>query len=249
MNILKKLIIASTIVSLVFVSVSCEKKSDKSSSSNVSESKIKLRNKRDSVSYSLGILIGANLKNYDLKEILNDQVFSKAVREVLNGTKEQLSPEAANMFLNTFFAQLQAKKSVEALEEGKKYLDENKKKAGVVTTASGLQYEVVKEGTGDKPVLNDSIVVHYKGTFMDGKEFDDSKKRGEPATFQLAENGLIKGWIEGLQLMKAGSVYKFTIPSDLGYGEMGRGPIKPNSVLVFEIELLSVKHNVAKGKK
>ncbi len=127
-----------------------------------------------------------------------------------------------------------------AAETGKKFLDENSKKSGVKTTASGLQYEILKEGKGPKPAATDTVVVHYHGTTVEGKVFDSSVNRGKPATFPV--NQVIPGWTEALQLMPVGSKWKLVIPSALGYGERGAGAdIKPNSVLVFEVELLEIK--------
>ena len=125
------------------------------------------------------------------------------------------------------------------LEKGEAFLKENAKKEGVKTTASGLQYKVLKEGEGKSPKATDEVVVHYKGTFIDGKEFDSSYKRNQPAEFPL--NGVIPGWTEGVQLMKEGAKYQFVIPSKLAYGERGRPSIPPNSTLVFDIELIKVK--------
>ncbi len=123
---------------------------------------------------------------------------------------------------------------------GETYLAENKKKEGVVTTASGLQYKVLKEGTGDQPKATDSVKVHYKGTSIDGKEFDSSYARGEPISFPL--NGVIKGWTEGVQLMKVGSKFQFVIPSELAYGKRGAPPvIGPSETLIFEVELLGIE--------
>jgi FKBP-type peptidyl-prolyl cis-trans isomerase len=124
--------------------------------------------------------------------------------------------------------------------EGAKFLEENKKKEGVKTTSSGLQYKVLKEGTGAQPKATDTVTVNYRGTLINGKEFDSSYQRGQPATFPL--NGVIKGWTEGLQLMKQGAKYQLFVPPNLAYGERAAGPdITPNSTLIFEVELLEVK--------
>lgn len=130
------------------------------------------------------------------------------------------------------------KDAAEAVTKGAAYLAENAKKAGVKTTASGLQYEVIKEGTGAKPVATDTVKVHYEGKLVDGTVFDSSIKRGEPVSFPL--NQVIAGWTEGVQLMTVGSKYKFVIPANLAYGEQGGGPIPANSVLTFEVELLEI---------
>jgi FKBP-type peptidyl-prolyl cis-trans isomerase len=123
--------------------------------------------------------------------------------------------------------------------EGTAFLTENKKKEGVKTLPSGLQYKVIKEGTGKTPKATDTVVTQYKGTLIDGKEFDSSYKRGEPATFPV--NGVIRGWTEALQLMKEGSTWQLVVPPELAYGEQGAGPIGPNATLIFEVELVSVK--------
>ncbi len=132
----------------------------------------------------------------------------------------------------------QKKDAAEAVTKGATYLADNAKKEGVKTTASGLQYQVIKEGTGAKPTATDTVKVHYEGKLIDGTVFDSSLKRGEPVSFPL--NQVIAGWTEGLQLMTVGSKYKFVIPANLAYGEQGGGPIPPNSVLTFEVELLEI---------
>lgn len=140
----------------------------------------------------------------------------------------------------------QKKDAAEAVTKGASYLAENAKKAGVTTTASGLQYQVIKEGSGAKPAATDTVKVHYEGKLVDGKVFDSSIKRGEPVEFPL--NQVIAGWTEGLQLMTVGSKYKFVIPANLGYGEQGGGPIPANSVLTFEVELLEINPAPAAAK-
>jgi FKBP-type peptidyl-prolyl cis-trans isomerase FklB len=139
----------------------------------------------------------------------------------------------------TYINKVQEQKVKPSIEAGEKFLQENKKRSGVITTASGLEYEVLKQGTGPKPAAEDSVVCHYKGSLLDGTVFDDSYSRGEPVTFQL--NQVIKGWTEALQLMPVGSKYKLFIPYQLAYGTQDNGPIPGGSVLIFEVELLDVK--------
>lgn len=151
----------------------------------------------------------------------------------------KMTPQEAQQYLQTYFVEAQAREAAKSKEEGEKFLAENKTKEGVITTESGLQYQVITEGTGLKPTAEDRVKVHYTGTLLDGTKFDSSVDRGEPAEFGVSQ--VIKGWTEGLQIMPAGSKYIFWIPSELAYGERGAGQdIKPNSVLKFEVELLEV---------
>ena len=151
----------------------------------------------------------------------------------------KMTPQEAQQYLQTYFVEAQAREAAKSKEEGEKFLADNKTKEGVITTESGLQYQVITEGTGVKPTAEDRVKVHYTGTLLDGTKFDSSVDRGEPAEFGVSQ--VIKGWTEGLQIMPAGSKYIFWIPSELAYGERGAGQdIKPNSVLKFEVELLEV---------
>mgnify|MGYP000668244921 FL=1 len=151
----------------------------------------------------------------------------------------KMTPQAAQAYVQTYFMEASARDAKKTKEEGEKFLAENKSKKDVFTTESGLQYQVVTEGTGDKPTATDKVKVHYTGTLLDGTKFDSSVDRGEPMEFPV--NGVIKGWTEVLQLMPVGSKYIVWIPSDLAYGERGAGQdIKPNSTLKFEIELLEI---------
>ena len=151
----------------------------------------------------------------------------------------KMTPQAAQAYVQTYFMEASARDAKKTKEEGEKFLAENKSKKDVFTTESGLQYQVVTEGTGDKPNATDKVKVHYTGTLLDGTKFDSSVDRGEPMEFPV--NGVIKGWTEVLQLMPVGSKYIVWIPSDLAYGERGAGQdIKPNSTLKFEIELLEI---------
>ncbi|MBP9481209.1 MAG: FKBP-type peptidyl-prolyl cis-trans isomerase [Parabacteroides sp.] len=200
-----------------------------------------LKSAIDSASYAIGVSTGAGYKENlkTLPDSANVDALIAGFTEALKGQKTSMTPEAAQAFLQTYFMEASAKQATKAKEEGDKFLAENKTKEGVITTESGLQYKVVTEGKGVKPTAEDKVKVHYKGTLLDGKVFDSSIERGEPAEFGVGQ--VIKGWTEGLQLMPVGSKYTFWIPSDLAYGERVAGQdIKPNSVLVFEVELLEI---------
>jgi len=192
----------------------------------------------DSVSYSLGISVANNLKNSGFESIETDAIAS-AFNDVFSDNDVKITEEDANNIVQEYFVELSEKKSKEAVAEGDAFLKENGQREGIVTTASGLQYEVLDKGEGAMPSANDKVTVHYHGTLVDGTVFDSSVDRGEPATFPV--NGVIPGWVEALQLMNVGSKYKLFIPSDLAYGERGAGgTIGPNATLIFEVELLSI---------
>ena len=205
---------------------------------NLKMSAQKLNNEIDSVSYSLGVNIGENIKtqfpNIDLKN------FEAAIKDVLEDGKEPaISGPDAQKTIQEYFKKQQEKASESVIEEGKEFLDENGKKENVITLESGLQYEVIKSGEGAKPTLNDQVTTHYHGTLIDGTVFDSSVERGEPASFPV--NGVIKGWTEALQLMSVGSKWRLFVPYDLAYGERGAGPqIGPFTTLIFEVELISI---------
>lgn len=195
-------------------------------------------------SYVVGMDVGNSLK--DLDADLDLETVIMAMRDVMSGDEVLLSESQANELKQAFFqkrqqqAAEQAKKQAAAnRERGEKFLAENAQKEGIETTESGLQYEVVEEGSGQSPDASDRVTVHYTGTLIDGTVFDSSRERGEPASFAL--NQVIPGWTEGLQLMKEGGHYKFYIPSELAYGERGAGDvIEPGSTLIFDVELLEV---------
>lgn len=200
-----------------------------------------LKSAIDSASYAIGVSTGAGYKENlkTLPDSANVDALIAGFTEALKGQKTSMTPEAAQAFLQTYFMEASAKQATKAKEAGDKFLADNKAKEGVITTESGLQYKVITEGKGAKPTATDKVKVHYKGTLLDGKVFDSSIERGEPAEFVVSQ--VIKGWTEGLQLMPVGSKYTFWIPSDLAYGERGAGQdIKPNSTLVFEVELLEI---------
>lgn len=203
------------------------------------------------VSYILGMNIGRQFKANEVP--LDTTSFLAGIKDASTGVESKISQEDIQKTMGEFQKQMETKRAeaekkrkaeieaqgVKNKEEGAKFLETNKAKAGVKTTASGLQYEVIKEGTGAKPKPTDTVTVHYVGTLIDGKEFDSSIKRNEPASFPL--NAVIPGWQEALQLMSEGSKYKVVIPSELAYGAGGTGgDIGPNAVLVFEVELLKI---------
>lgn len=198
----------------------------------------KITNEIDSVSYSLGVNIGENIKAQFPDIDLNN--FETAIKDVLDNKKEpKISGADAQKLIQEFFKKQQAKASESVIEEGKKFLLDNAKRNEVTTLESGLQYEILKTGEGPKPSLNDQVTTHYHGTLIDGTVFDSSVDRGEPATFPVS--GVIKGWTEALQLMSVGSKWKLFVPYDLAYGERGAGPkIGPFTTLIFEVELIKI---------
>jgi len=193
----------------------------------------------DKLSYAVGMSMASNLMNSGLKNIDVDS-FVKAFNDVMNNNALSLEPQEANQILQDYFSKQQEEMLNKNIEKGKTFLAENSKKEGVTTLPSGLQYEVITEGSGDKPKATDSVKCHYHGTLLDGTVFDSSVQRGQPAVFGV--NQVIKGWVEALQLMSVGSKWKLFIPSNLAYGEQGAGSsIEPNSTLIFEVELLGIE--------
>jgi FKBP-type peptidyl-prolyl cis-trans isomerase FklB len=195
---------------------------------------------KDKVSYAIGLNVGLNFKKQNVD--LNPDLFAQALKDAQAG-KPQMTTDQVRETMTAFekdMVEKQKQAGEKNRAEGEKYLAENKKKEGVKTTASGLQYKVIKEGSGASPAAADTVTVNYRGTLIDGTEFDSSYKRGEPASFPVS--GVIKGWTEALQLMKKGSKYQLFIPSALAYGERGAGgDISPNSTLIFEVELMDIK--------
>jgi FKBP-type peptidyl-prolyl cis-trans isomerase FklB len=197
-----------------------------------------LKNQTDSASYAMGVSLASFYKSQGFTTI-NSAIVSKAINDVMGSKPLTLDEMACNMVMNQIMTDMQSSKSKPNIEKGEAFLRQNKTRAGVKTTVTGLQYEVVTEGTGAKPAAEDSVTVNYRGTLIDGTEFDNSYKRGEPITFPL--NRVIAGWTEGLQLMTVGSKYKLFIPHQLGYDMRDMGTIPAGSALVFEVELLDVK--------
>ena len=191
----------------------------------------------DSASYAIGVSVANFYKQQGMKSI-NASIVSRAISDVLGGKKVLLNDQQCNDIIMSYINQAQTAKSKPTIAAGEAFLQKNKAKAGIKSTASGIQYEVIKEGAGPKPVATDSVTVHYAGTLINGTEFDNSYKRGEPITFPL--NGVIAGWTEALQLMTVGSKYRLFIPHQLAYGTREVGNIPAGSVLIFEVELLAI---------
>jgi len=211
----------------------------------IAEEPIALKSQKDKISYIIGLDIGNNLKRQGAE--IDPDTLLRGMKDALSGSKPLLSEDEIRE-VTTAFRQEMAQKQAEVTKklaeknksEGEAFLGENKKKEGVKILPSGLQYKVITEGSGRSPKESDTVTVNYKGTFVDGTEFDSSYKRGEPATFPV--NGVIKGWTEALPLMKEGAKWQLFIPSSLAYGEAGAGnAIGPNATLIFEVELISIK--------
>jgi FKBP-type peptidyl-prolyl cis-trans isomerase FklB len=211
----------------------------------LAQDKAQLKDQKDKASYSIGYDIGDTFKKQKIE--LNVDALIAGLKEALAGKDASLSKDERDKTLQAFQKEMMEKQMAASKEaatknqaEGEKFLAENKTKDGMKTTASGLQYKVIKEGSGASPKETDTVVTNYRGTLIDGTEFDSSYKRNEPASFPV--NRVIKGWTEALQLMKPGAKYQLFIPSALAYGERGAGQlIGPNATLVFEVELLSIK--------
>ena len=211
-----------------------------------------LKTEKDKVSYAIGMNVGENFKRQGVE--VDPAIFVQGMKDAAAGGKTLLTDDEARAVLMQYQSELRTKmeqKQKEAAEnnqkEGESFLAANKGKEGVVTLPSGLQYKILKTGTGPKPAATDSVVCNYRGTLINGTEFDSSYKRGQPATFPVS--GVIKGWTEALQLMPVGSKWQLFIPPDLAYGTRGAGAdIGPNSTLIFEVELLSIQGKPEENK-
>jgi FKBP-type peptidyl-prolyl cis-trans isomerase FklB len=204
-----------------------------------------LKDQKEKISYIIGMEIGGNFKKQSID--IDPDILSRGIQDGLSGAKPLLSEQEAREVMTAFEKEMRSRQQAaqkaageKNKKEGEAFLAENKKKAGVKTLPSGLQYRVIKAGTGKKPAATDTVTTHYRGTLIDGTEFDSSYKRGKPATFPV--NGVIPGWTEALQLMEEGAKWQLFIPSNLAYAERGAGRvIGPHATLIFEVELISIQ--------
>jgi FKBP-type peptidyl-prolyl cis-trans isomerase len=241
-----KIIKISTLALLASLVTSSPAYSDETTTA--SGASVAMKSDQQKLSYTIGVKAAQELKLYDL----DTAAYLAGYKDMATDTKLQLADKEMEAAIMQFQKSVKAKydeqmkKMQEAakgnLSTGAKYLENNKTQAGVLVTPSGLQYKIITAGTGAKPTLGQSVTVNYKGSTIDGKEFDNSYKRNRSETFKLEKGGLIEGWVEALQMMPVGSTWHIVIPSSLGYGDKGSPPvIEPNAVLVFDIELVSVK--------
>jgi FKBP-type peptidyl-prolyl cis-trans isomerase FklB len=206
------------------------------------EEKLILKNQREKVSYIIGMDIGGNLKKQSID--IDPNILAKGIQDALGGAKSLLTDQEMQETMVAFQKELMEKHK----KQGEDFLAENKKKEGVKTLPSGLQYKVIKAGTGKKPKADDTVTANYRGTLIDGMEFDSSYKRGQPATFRVS--GVIPGWTEALQLMEEGAKWQLFVPSNLAYGQRGAGKvIGPDTALIFEIELVSIQEKGQEKKQ
>jgi len=206
-------------------------------SGSINQTSAPLKTEADTASFYLGYLNGSGLAQMKITD-LNMGALVAGMNSALQKKEVKPDQQTMEMYLNNYFQKLSALRAAENLEKGKKFLEENAKKSGVDTLSDGIQYKVIKAGEGPKPQETDVVKVNYKGTLLDGTEFDSSYKRGEPAEFPL--NHVIPGWTKALKEMPVGSKWEIYIPSDQAYGQRGGGPIGPNETLIFEVELLEI---------
>lgn len=204
---------------------------------SVNQTSAPLKTEADTASFYLGYLNGSGMLQMKMTD-LNMGALVAGMNSALQKKEVKPDQQTMEMYLNNYFQKLSNLRAAENLEKGKKFMAENAKKAGIDTLADGIQYKVIKKGDGPKPLETDIVKVNYKGTLLDGTEFDSSYKRGEPAEFPL--NRVIPGWTKSLKEMPVGSKWEIFIPSDQAYGQRGGGPIGPNETLIFEVELLEI---------
>ena len=206
-------------------------------SGSMTQTTANLKTATDTASYYLGFMYGTGMQRMGLKDA-NMEALVAGMNTAFQGKETEANPQAMEMYLNNYFQQMAMKQAEANLEKGQKFLAENAKKDGVKELVDGIQYKIIKEGNGAKPAETDVVKVHYKGTLIDGTEFDSSIKRGEPAEFPL--NRVISGWTKSLKEMPVGSKWEIYIPADQAYGQRGSGPIGPNETLIFEVEMLVI---------
>jgi FKBP-type peptidyl-prolyl cis-trans isomerase FklB len=226
---MKKLIAVALVLSLCTGAVAAQKKGTP-------------QTKKEKTSYSIGATVGKDMKTRMQGLDIDQTIFLQGLKDAFSGSKTAMSEKDMEATMTAFQQEMMGKMQAKAdknTKDGETFLAANKKKDGVVTLPSGLQYRILKTGDGPKPTASQTVKCHYRGTLIDGTEFDSSYKRGEPTEFPVS--GVIKGWVEALQLMPVGSKWQLFIPSDLAYGPNGPGQIGPNSTLIFEIELISIK--------
>lgn len=235
--------LAVAVATALLFTVGCQKGAEGASGSSAAATK--LNSEKDKISYTIGMDIANSLE--PAKDEVDVDMIARAIKDAWAGREPALTEEQANETRSAFAEKMQAQQLAEMMakarknaEDGTKFLEENAKKEGVHTTESGLQYEVLTEGSGAKPGENAAVKVHYTGKLLDGTVFDDSTERSEPTTFTLAQ--VVPGWAEGIRLMSPGAKYRFWLPANLAYGEQGTpgGPIPPNATLQFDVELLEV---------
>ncbi len=225
-------------LSLLCFQLFAQSKKKKTSGAVPATETVSLKTQTDSLSYSIGIMVASFYKQQGITSINNDLV-NKAIQDKMKGDSTLLNEQQCNQVVMSYIEKVKSEKSAVAKKQGQDFLAANKAKPGVITTASGLQYVVLKEGTGPKPVATDKVKCDYEGKLIDGTVFDSSIKQGKPIEF--AVNGVIRGWTEALQLMPVGSQYRLFIPSELAYGDQQMGPdIKPGSTLIFDVTLLDI---------
>ncbi len=219
----------------------CQNAGDKNGGNEGTEQsgKVALKTLEDSANYGIGMNIGKNLKDQGFKRI-KKELLIRGIKDALADRSPALDQQTAIRSINEQIRTLGQKQGNEASQKGKAFLEKNKEKEGVKSTENGLQYKVLQKGSGSSPTIDDTVTVHYKGTKVNGEVFDSSYERGKPATFPL--KGVIKGWQQGIPMMKTGGVWKFYVPSELAYGKRGKGrQIGPNETLIFKVELKGVK--------
>ena len=225
-------------LSLLCFQLFAQSKKKKASGAVSATETLSLKTQTDSLSYSIGIMVASFYKQQGITSI-NNELVNKAIQDKMKGDSTLLNEQQCNQVVMSYIEKQKAEKSAAAKKQGQDFLAANKTKPGVITTASGLQYIVLKEGTGPKPVATDKVKCDYEGKLIDGTVFDSSIKQGKPIEF--AVNGVIRGWTEALQLMPVGSQYRLFIPSDLAYGDQQMGPdIKPGSTLIFDVTLIDI---------